>query len=199
MKDTLQQALIRIDRLHRLDSIKIEKLQHQFDSLKSLPITEDSLLQDRLDQASETINNLGTAATTWGTKYTIIGVIIAVLTALLAIATFLLPYWIRKRNKKAINKLDKKYDEKLKMINEDFNKKYEQLSNTNSLQLQELNSEFASKTQELDKRYDFQTRRIESNFNYFLGRENEINKYYNIAFAFSNSSSRYGGKKVQEF
>jgi len=163
MKETLKQALIRI-----------EELQHQVDSLKINGAYKIEILQSQLEQSNNTVANLGTHATSFGTMYTIIGIIVTVLTITLTVMTFVLPIWLKKRAKKSIKQIDLKFDAKIleitasytkeiEKLNKDFNKKYEELSLVNSEQLQAVQVASMEATKEIEDDYKANLARLEAN------------------------------------
>jgi hypothetical protein len=94
MKDTLTNAALKL---------RVDQLQYQIDSLKNI---KNPILEERLAQASDTVSNLGSLATGFGTVYT-------TLTILIAIVTIGVPIWLSWNAKKIIRKAKIKLDSKL--------------------------------------------------------------------------------------
>ena len=186
MKDTVQKAINHMDSLHNVDSEKIFRLQVQLDSLKTIRVSYSPLvIEERLAQASDTINYLGTMATGWGTIYAAISLIVVAI-------TIGLPIWITNKSKKAVKKLDKKYNEKLaaldtanleeiSKLNDAFDAKITLQSERNNEELHQLNTTFSDKARELEKGYKDQIIRIESNFFVFRGQFSEASDDFVVA------------------
>jgi|GEM_PF-5315465 len=144
MKDSLKEAFTRID-----------SLQIQLDSLKNVTHKYNpGLMEDRLQQASETVNYLGTMATGWGTVYATISLIVVGI-------TIGLPIWARKNAKKSLKQFDKKFKQKIielenankieiERLNTAFFQQINTLSENNSIEIQAINNSFSDRANELE-------------------------------------------------
>ncbi len=125
--DTLQKALIHID-----------KLQHQVDSLKTLNYNKLEILQSQLDQSNNTVSNLGSLSTTWGTIYAVSACVVGFLTIALAIATFGVPIWLKKKSKKAISKIDASFNEKITTMETSYKQELKKIKDEVEIELSSL-------------------------------------------------------------
>lgn len=125
MKDTLSPTLVKLEHLkHQVDSLTtvqsqtmlhLQKMQIQVDTLTKLSQKlNPELLETRISQASDTINNLGTHATSFGTMYSIIGIIVAVLSLALPLMSYINEKRVERNLEKKFNDKVDAYDTQLK-------------------------------------------------------------------------------------
>lgn len=162
MKDSLKTALLKID-----------QLQHQVDSLKTLNTNKIEVLQSQLEQSNNTVSNLGSLSTAWGTTYAVSAVVVGLLTIVLAIATFVVPRWLKKKSKKAIRKIKK-----------DFDSKILELQTAYGTDLLSLKSEFEDASKKLKVFNEEKIEKLESNFWSHVASTAQADNDFVFAFQF---------------